>query len=206
MLFHIYFLSRLLRWKFSSLWAKLIFKSCDIKYGSDLNMNSAPFIVKLSSSSICLGNHVTIFNELSENPAGVTHRTVLAAARPNASLVVGNNVGISGAILFCHEKIEIGDDCLIGAGAAIYDTDFHSLNTLERHILHSSEIQTAPVILGRNVWVGAQALILKGVTVGEDAVIAARAVVTTDVPAKAIVGGVPARVIGWVPGHEKNEL
>ena len=164
-------------------------------------MNSAPVIVKLRSSSIFLGSRVTILNEFCENPAGVTHKTVLAASRPNAKIIVGNNVGISGAILFCHERIEIGDDCLIGAGASIYDTDFHALDPKERHTRHSAAIATSPVRLGRNVWLGAQALVLKGVTIGDDAVVGARALVTRNVPAGAIVGGIPARVVGWVPGY-----
>lgn len=204
MLLHLYTLGRSLRWKISASWAKLIFKSCKIPYGSNLNLKSAPIIVKLRSSSIVLGDNVTISNEINENPAGVVHKTVLAAARPGAELIIGNNVGISGAILFCHQRIEIGDDCLIGAGASIYDTDFHALDPAERHVRHSNQMKTAPVRLGHNVWLGAQSLVLRGVIIGDNAVVGARAVVTKDVPANAIVGGIPARVIGWVPGHENS--
>lgn len=75
----------------------------------------------------------------------------------------------------------------------------HSLEPSKRKGMYP-----APIRLGKNVWVGAHATVLKGVTVGDDAVIAAGAVVTKDVPAGAIVAGVPARVIRYVPRDEKR--
>jgi len=65
-------------------------------------------------------------------------------------------------------------------------------------------VSTAPVDIGSNVWVGERALVMRGVTVGDDAVVAAGAVVTKDVPAGAIVAGNPARVVGWVPGYRSS--
>jgi len=88
--------------------------------------------------------------------------------------------------------LHIGDDCLIGHNTVIATLN-HDLAPSRRGDLHP-----APVTIGNNVWIGANVTILPGITIGDDAVIAAAAVVTKDVPAKALVVGSPARVIRTV--------
>ena len=85
--------------------------------------------------------------------------------------------------------IEIGDDCLIGHNTVIATLD-HDLAPSRRGDMHPSRVR-----IGSNVWIGANATILPGVTIGDDAVIAAASVVTRDVPAGTLVLGSPARVI-----------
>jgi acetyltransferase-like isoleucine patch superfamily enzyme len=110
-------------------------------------------------------------------------------AAGNGSLVLGERTFInSGATVVANRSITIGDDCLIGDLAAIFDTDFHPIEP-------SRPVRIAPVRLGMNVWVGRSATILPGVTIGNHAVVAAGSIVTSDVPAKTLVGGVPARPI-----------
>lgn len=84
--------------------------------------------------------------------------------------------------------ITISDDCLIGHNTVIATLN-HDTAPSRRGDLHP-----APVVIGRNVWIGANVTILPGVTIGDDAVIAAASVVTKDVPARALVVGSPARV------------
>lgn len=86
--------------------------------------------------------------------------------------------------------IDIGDDVMIGPGVGLI-TSGHPLDPARRR----TGITSGPIRIGRNVWIGAGALIMQGVTVGADAVVAAGAVVTRDVPAGVMVGGVPAKVI-----------
>lgn len=112
---------------------------------------------------------------------------------------VGKRVFINSGCCFQDQGgIFIGDDCLIGHQVVLATLD-HSLEPSKRKGMHPASIR-----LGKNVWVGAHATVLKGVTVGDDAVIAAGAVVTKDVPAGAIVAGVPARVIRYVPRDEER--
>lgn len=85
--------------------------------------------------------------------------------------------------------LEIGDDCLIGHNTVIATLN-HDLAPSRRGDLHPS-----PVVIGRNVWIGANVTILPGVTIGDDAVIAAASVVTKDVPARALMVGSPARML-----------
>jgi acetyltransferase-like isoleucine patch superfamily enzyme len=88
--------------------------------------------------------------------------------------------------------IRIRREALIGSGVIIYDSDFHDLHPARRR---GGRPAMAPVEIGRNAFIGDRAIILKGVTIGADAVVGAGSVVTTDVPAGVVVAGNPARVV-----------
>jgi tetrahydrodipicolinate N-acetyltransferase len=96
----------------------------------------------------------------------------------------------SGAKIFCTTGVRIGADCALSWDVQIIDSDFHAF--VRDGIAQPS---SAPITIGDHVWIGTAAIILKGVTVGHGAVIAAGAVVTRDVPAGAVVAGSPARVV-----------
>jgi acetyltransferase-like isoleucine patch superfamily enzyme len=107
---------------------------------------------------------------------------------------VGRNVFINqGCTLNDIGGIEIGDDVLIGPRVSLISSG-HPLDPDQRR----RQIVAAPVVIERNVWLAAGAMVLQGVTVGEDAVVAAGAVVTRDVPPATLVAGVPARVVRTV--------
>lgn len=89
-------------------------------------------------------------------------------------------------------KISIGKNCLIGDRTTIYDSDFHEVHPLLRR---RSPGLSKPVIIGNNVWIGSQVMILKGVTIGDNSIIGAGSVVSKDVPANSIAIGNPARII-----------
>ena len=106
------------------------------------------------------------------------------------NITVGNRVFINADCKFQDQGgIYIDDGALIGHGVVLATLN-HDLDPAKRQQLHP-----APIHIGKRVWIGANATILAGVTVGDNAVIAAGAVVTKDVPADTIVGGVPAKVI-----------
>ncbi|WP_304440363.1 MULTISPECIES: DapH/DapD/GlmU-related protein [Mycobacteriaceae] len=104
---------------------------------------------------------------------------------------VGTNVFVNQNCRFNDiGGIDIGDDVMLGPSVSLISSG-HPLGPAERR----RGITSAPIRVGRNVWIGASALIMQGVTVGADAVVGAGAVVTRDVPARTLVAGVPARVI-----------
>ena len=106
------------------------------------------------------------------------------------NITVGENVFINACCHFQdHGGVMIGDGCQIGHNV-VFATLNHGLAPEERKSTYP-----APIVLGRNVWVGSNATILQGVTIGDNVVIAAGAVVTKDVAAGTVVGGVPARFI-----------
>ena len=109
------------------------------------------------------------------------------------NITIGKDVFINACCHFQdHGGVTLGDGCQIGHNV-VFATLNHGLAPEDRHTTYP-----APVILGRNVWVGSNSTILQGVTIGDNAVVAAGAVVTKDVPADAIVGGVPAKVIKYI--------
>lgn len=103
---------------------------------------------------------------------------------------IGKRIFINAGCKFQDQGgITIGDDCLIGHNVVIATLN-HEVAPERRADMHP-----APVLIGRNVWIGANATILPGVTIGDDAIVAAAAVVTRDVPEKSIVVGSPAKVV-----------
>lgn len=131
---------------------------------------------------------------------------LLVAERNESRLVIGNNVGIgSGTILDCALSIEVEDDVLFSYQCIVADSDNHSIypelrvrdlgDWMDGGQHDWSRTGMAPIRICRGAWIGARAMILKGVTIGEGAVVAMGSVVTRDVPPRTIVGGNPARVI-----------
>jgi carbonic anhydrase/acetyltransferase-like protein (isoleucine patch superfamily) len=97
-----------------------------------------------------------------------------------------------GAMIVGCEEIFVGRKALIGEYVTIRDQD-HEFES--RKLAAESGLRTSPICIGQNVWIGAKATITRGVSIGDNAVVGANAVVTRDVPANAVVGGVPARMI-----------
>lgn len=113
---------------------------------------------------------------------------------------VGKNVFFNSGCKFQDQGgIYIGDGALIGHNVVLATLN-HSYNPSER-----ANLLPAPIHIGKNVWIGSNAIVLPGVTIGDGAVVAAGAVVTKDVPANMIVGGVPAKIIKPVPIENAKE-
>ena len=111
---------------------------------------------------------------------------------------VGKHVFLNGGCHFQDQGgIVIGDGTLIG-----HQVVLATLNHCEDPA-RRQQLRAAPIVIGKNVWIGAHATVLPGVTIGDGAIVAAGAVVTRDVPANTVAGGVPARVIRAVRA-EKN--
>lgn len=93
-------------------------------------------------------------------------------------------------------RIQIGDDTLIGGGVKIYDTDFHSTDWRVRNTPEDKQnTSSAPVVIGKHCFIGAGSIILKGVYIGDNSIVAAGSVCTKSIPANEVWGGNPARKI-----------
>ncbi|WP_394775115.1 acyltransferase [Flavobacterium sp.] len=139
-------------------------------------------------------------------------------------VIIGNNVFIGRSSLICRSKIEIEDNVFMAWGIYIYDHNSHSLNYGERQKDISQQlldyrsgklfienkdwnvVDTKPIKICSNAWIGMNCIILKGVTIGEGAVVGAGSVVTKDVPAWSVVGGNPAKVVKNLNDQLKNKI
>lgn len=154
-----------------------------------------PGINRTSGSSIALGDKVTLCNSGMANPLAENGRCRLATVARGAEIILEDQVGLSSVIICAASKVVIGEGSIVGGGAMIIDTDFHSCNpdgtwgTDPKSVSH-------PVQIGKRCFIGARAVILKGVTIGDHAVIGAGAVVSRDVAPYAIVAGNPAVEVG----------
>ena len=117
------------------------------------------------------------------------------------NITIGKNVFINACCCFQDQGgITIGDGALIGHRVVLASIN-HGLPPDERHGNYP-----APIVIGKNVWIGSGAIVLPGTTIGENAVVAAGAVVTKDVEPYTVVAGVPAKVVKEIPGRSGNKL
>lgn len=109
------------------------------------------------------------------------------------TVTVGCNTLLNGCWVVAVKSVSIGDDCLV-SDCGITDSDYHNLEPELRHA-DPGEASTRPVVVDRNVWVGAQAMVLKGSHIGRDSVIGAGSIVRGGVPERVVVVGNPAKVV-----------
>lgn len=133
----------------------------------------------------------TLFSKLFGKPVDSTFRVFPPFYTDfGKNITIGRNVFINACCHFQdHGGVTLGDGCLIGHNV-VFATLNHDLNPHRRAFM-----MPAPIVLGKNVWIGSNSTILQGVTIGDGAVVAAGAVVTKDVPANVVVGGVPAKYL-----------
>jgi acetyltransferase-like isoleucine patch superfamily enzyme/glycosyltransferase involved in cell wall biosynthesis len=156
--------------------------------GSRVRTYGKPRVTNLGRMDV--GDRTTIFSN--------TVRSEFVA-HPGGHLEIGSGVFINyGASLSAHEHVQIGDNCQIGSYAIMMDNDYHKVGELD------ATPDSAPIVLGKNVWLGVRVVVLKGVTIGDNAVIGAGSVVTKDVPANCLAAGVPAKVIRRIEAPESE--
>lgn len=146
------------------------------------------------ASSLSIGRRFRAISKLSQNSFGLIQRVNIRTISYGASLKIGDDVGVSGCTIAAASSVTIGNRVLIGSGAVIYDTDAHAIDPAERRA--NVRGKSAPIVIEDDVFIGARALVLKGVTIGRGSVVGAGAVVTKSVPPYSIVVGNPARIVG----------
>jgi acetyltransferase-like isoleucine patch superfamily enzyme len=164
-----------------------------VSSGPGLQLLGAPIVSVAQGASISIGARAILCSSSHDTALGVSRPVILRAMLPGARLVIGDDCALSGTTVCAAESVTIGERCLFGADTVITDTDFHGLDPHGRWSLGLAQAPRRPVRIGRDVFVGARAIVLKGVTIGDGAVVGAGSVVTRDVPAGAVVAGNPAR-------------
>lgn len=183
-----------IRVKFGSSYYRWLFRKKGVKYGRNLSVLGKVFVI--GTGKITIGDNFLItsgfgINAVSSNIMGAFH------VEPNASLNIGNNVGMNSTRIRVRNNVTIGDNVKIGAGVLLIDTDSHPLDYLERRF-SSAGTKSAPIIIEDDVWIGAQCIILKGVTIGARSIIGAGSVVTKSIPSDCIAAGNPCKIVKYI--------
>lgn len=163
--------------------AKLEFKNGELK----INASWSPGRTRrnISEFIMCKKSQLVIEDDFSLYQGASIHLA------PNAKMLIkGQSFANTNTQINCFNYIEIGKGTYISDDVRIQDSDNHYI--IENGV---RKLNSAPIIIGDHVWIGKNALILKGVTIGEGAIVAAGSIVVKDVPAKSLVAGNPARVI-----------
>ncbi len=163
----------------------------------------------LTKRSISIGRNLKVSGTLSIKGAGKVRigNNVQCGMRvtpwthdKDAEIIIGDNVFLNGTRFGCKQRIVIGDNCIL-ADCRIMDSDFHSSNPEHRN--DPDYIKTAPVHIGKNVWITMNCVILRGVSIGDNTSITPNSVVTNNIPKNCIAGGNPAKVIRMLDSESK---
>lgn len=179
----------------------IILKGNSVKYQKGFVSKGVPIIDVWRNGILEFGENIRINNGSRYNRIGRQQRCIFVVAS-GAHLKVGANTGISGSAIICYREISIGSNVKIGGNVVMYDTDFHSLNPLHRRdkAMDKKYVVTAPIVIGDDVFIGAHSTILKGVCIGNNAIVGACSVVTKNIPENEIWGGNPAKFIRKIDG------
>jgi acetyltransferase-like isoleucine patch superfamily enzyme len=146
-----------------------------------------PWYVRVNGPNISLGDYATVIGDADKRVS----IAVWGRGPGLGRLHIGDYALITpGVRISASDSIEIGDNCMIASGVYITDSDWHGIyDRIERNT------GPRPIRIGNNVWIGDQAIVLKGVSIGDNSIVGAGAVVTHDVPANVVVAGNPARIV-----------
>lgn len=161
-----------------------------VRLASNTYWAGMPFISRFPDSNISIGEKCKFMSWTCGNLLGLNHRCFLSTGSKDAYLEIGDNCSFSGVSIWCFDQIKFEKGVRVGANVTIMDGDAHQDDPRAG--------QNKPIIIKKNVWIGANVLILKGVTIGENSLIGAGSVVTKDIPANAVAAGNPCRVIKFL--------
>jgi acetyltransferase-like isoleucine patch superfamily enzyme len=151
-------------------------------------------VILLNRGTIVLGYGVS----LGSYPDGTAYTCSLRTYFPESRIEIGDRCLLNGAVLHSNRLIKLGAGVLMGPGSILVDNDSHP--PVQSHQeRYSQRPPEAPIHLHDNVWIGMRATVMKGVTIGENTIVAANAVVTKNLPANVVAAGIPARPIADVP-------
>ncbi len=180
-------------------WSKSIFTPymyflCQLKgieIGKGCRFYGKSYLRRSPMTKIRIGDRCTFRSSFTSNLVGINRPCLITTWYNEAVIEIGNKVGMSGTVIGAAKSIKIEDDVMCGGNVFITDFDWHPVHPARRH----ERAKAQPTHIGKNVWVGMNSVVLKGVSIGENSVIAANSVVTRDIPPNVIAGGNPCKVL-----------
>ena len=187
--------------KFYRLFNRFYFRWKGIRFGKNMQAYNKVYITG-GGGKITIGDSFHLTSGDSINPICRNLRACFHTDNAYSAITIGNHVGMSSPCIWIHDRLTIGNHVNLGGNCMILDTDVHQLDFLARRGEKpanpndvTATVQSAPITIEDDVWIGANCQILKGVTIGARSVIGAGSVVTRSISADCIAAGNPCRVI-----------
>ena len=174
---------------------RYIFFSNGIKYGKNLCVHGTLPLKIAKNATVTIGDNFYMSSGLNLNPLSGNKRGYICC-NEGANISIGDNVAMSSTVLWAHKSISIGNNVLCGGNVKIIDSDAHSLNYIDRRnksIDYEKKIDES-ITIGNDVFIGMDCIILKGVTIGDRAIIGAGSVVSKSIPKDSIAYGNPIQI------------
>lgn len=151
--------------------------------------------IVVNGGSVVINEGVYLRSRADGYHGGMPFNCTLLADTIGSEISIGKETRVNGAYIHAHSKIFIGSKCVIAAGVNILDSNGHIVNSIDRTVGRDT---AKPIIIGNNVWIGLNSIILKDTTVGDNSIVSAGSVVKGKFPENSIIQGNPAKVIGQV--------
>lgn len=164
--------------------------------GPNIHFQGKTFLRSHHRGDIVIGNHVLFNSRFSMNPVGLLNATVMDT-RAGGRIQIGDYCGFSSVVMSSMSGITIGSHVLVGGNVRIFDHDFHAVEWKNRRSPENrTAIRTRPIVIEDDVFVGTNAIILKGTHIGARSIVAAGSVVFgLDIPPDSLVKGNPAVIV-----------
>lgn len=180
--------------RLSSYYNRFRLKMYGVEYGRNCVIHGKLYINLFPTAKLKIGDNLYFSSGWGINPL-CTNKRGMIYAEENATITIGNNVGMSSTVLRAHDSITIGNHVKIGGNCVLIDTDSHNKDYMVRRGQYTDWGVSQPIIIEDDVFIGMNSVVLKGVTIGARSIIASGSVVTKSIPADCIAAGNPARVI-----------
>jgi acetyltransferase-like isoleucine patch superfamily enzyme len=165
-----------------------------LSIGSNTRIDWNTF-VSLNNNSCNIGSNVIIQSISRGYHAGMPFPSSLFIDVKGASIEIGDDTSIHGCYIHAQKEIKIGSKCAIAAGVNIIDSNGHRLDSTDRN---KQRDNPESIIIGNNVWIGLNAIILKGTNIGDNSVVSAGSVVKGHFPENSLISGNPAKIIDTI--------
>lgn len=183
--FMFYNLNRLIK-VLSTMYCKISLSLQGVRYGRSISFRGRALVLKMPGSEITIGNNCSFNSSCRYNFRGINHKCIIQTSR-GGNIVIGDNCGFSGVSIVSSVGVTIGNNVMCGTNVMIGDRNDHE----DQY----PQFKPAPIVIGNNVWIGMNSIIMKGVNIGDNVIIGANSLVTKDIPSNVIAVGSPCKPI-----------
>lgn len=191
-----YFINRV-RNRISSYINRIRLRLYGVKFGCNCVIHGKMYLKLFPTANVIIGDNFYFSSGWNINALCTNKRGTLYAT-DNATITIGNNVGMSSTVIWAHKEVVIGNNVKIGGNCTIIDTDSHSIDYIKRRSASTDWGVAKSIVIEDDVMLGMNTIVLKGVTIGARSIVGAGSVVTKKLPPDCMAAGNPAKIIRFL--------